>query len=121
MNIKKLSDYKGDEAIELWADLIDPITRIIADSEITTIYKTQPKIAVAKAILKKHKEEATEILTRIDPTPLNGLNIITRILALLVDIETADETKGFFESAGQAMTESESTGSVTENTEDAEI
>lgn len=120
MNIKKLSDYKGDEAIELWADLIDPIARIIADDEIAKVYKTQPKIVVAKEILKRHKSEATEILTRIDPAPLNGLNIITRIIALLVDIETADETKGFFESAGQAMTASESTGSATENTEGAE-
>ena len=31
--MKKLSDYKGDDAIELWADLLDPLTVIFTDHD----------------------------------------------------------------------------------------
>lgn len=116
--MKKFSDYKGDEAIELWADLIEPITKIVADKDIATIYNSgKPKVIIAKEILKKHKEEATEILLRIDPTPLTGLNVVIRLIDILVEIESADELKGFFGSAGQAKTVNESSGSVMVNTE----
>lgn len=118
--MRKLSDYQGDAAIELWADLIEPIAKIIADDSIAKTYRTKPRIEVAKEILKLHKDEATEILTRIDPTPLTGLNIVVRLLELLLEIENAEELKGFFVSAGQAMTGSEFSGSVMENTGDVE-
>ena len=78
--MRKLSDYKGDEAIELWADLIEPIAMILADKSMeATIKSGKPKIVVAKEILKAHKKEATEILLRIDPEPLTGLNIMNVI------------------------------------------
>lgn len=118
--MRKLSDYQGDEAIELWADLIEPIAKIIADESVAKIYKTKPRIEVAREILKKHKEEATQILLRIDPSPLNGLNIVVRLLELLLEIENAEELKGFFGSAGQAKTGSGSGGSATENIEGEE-
>lgn len=118
--MRKLSDYQGDEAIELWADLIEPIAKIIADDEITKIYRSKPRIEVAKEILRLHKKEATEILTRIDPTPLTGLNIVVRLIELLLEVENSEELKGFFVSAGQVKTENASTGSATENTEVAE-
>ena len=31
--MKRLSDYQGEEAIELWADLLDPISDILTDKE----------------------------------------------------------------------------------------
>ena len=119
--MRKLSDYKGDEAIELWADLIEPIAMILADKSMeATIKSGKPKIVVAKEILKAHKKEATEILLRIDPEPLTGLNIILRLVNILVEIDSAEELKGFFQSAGQVKTDKEYSGSVTENTEGTE-
>lgn len=119
--MKKLSDYQGDEAIELWADLLEPMTKILGDNEVQKVITSgKPKLLIAKEILKSHKKESTEILLRIDPEPINGLNIILRLIALLADIGENEEIRGFFGYAEQAHTENESFGSVTENTEDSE-
>lgn len=119
--MKKLSDYKGDEAIELWADLLEPLNVILADEEVSKVIQSgKPRLIIAKSILKSHKKEAVDIMLRIDPEPINGLNIILRLVALLADIGQNDEIKSFFGYAEQAKTEDESGGSVTENTEVAE-
>lgn len=116
--MKKLTDYKGDEALELWADLLDPLSVILTDEAIRKVVQSgKSKMDIAKEVLKKHKKEAVKILLRIDNTPIDGLNIITRLMALLSDIGQNDEIKGFFGYAEQAKTESESSGSPTGNTE----
>lgn len=116
--MKKLSDFKGDEAIELWADLLDPLTAILTDDKIRKVVQSgKSKIEIAKEVLKKHKDEAVEIMLRIDPTPIDGLNIILRLVALITDIGQNDEIKGFFGYAEQAQTENASSGSPTANTE----
>ncbi len=119
--MKKLSDYKGDEAIELWADLLDPLTVVLGDKKIQNIIQSgKPKLLIAKEILKKHKKEATQILLRIDPEPIDGLNIVLRLVTVLADIGENEELKSFFGYAEQEKTESEFGGSPTESTEDAE-
>lgn len=119
--MKKLSDYQGDEAIELWADLLEPLTKILGDNKIEQAVKSgKPKILIAREILKAHKQEATEILLRIDPTPINGFNIILRLVNILAEIGENQEVKSFFGFAEQAKTDSESSGFVMVNTEDTE-
>lgn len=116
--MKKLSDYTGDEAIELWADLLDPLTKILADDVLKKkIGSGASKMDIAKAILKSHKAEAKEFLERIDPEPINGFNIVMRIIALLADIGQNEEVRSFFGYAEEVAKESESFGSATENTE----
>lgn len=119
MAIKKLSDYKNDEAIELWADLLEPIGRIVQDEAIKTVMKSgKAPIVIAQEVLKNHSKDAAEILLRIDSTPLNGMNIVTRLVALITEIGTNKEMIGFFGFAG-TQTDSASSGSATENTGDA--
>ena len=122
--MKKLSDYQGDQAIDLWADLLDPISIILTDQDVQNVVKSgEAPIVIAKTVLKAHKQEAAEILTRIDPEPLNGMNIIMRLVAILAEIGENSELKAFFGYAAQASIESETSasfGSVTENTEVSE-
>ena len=100
--MKRLSDYEGDEAIELWADLIEPITKLLADEEVQKIYKSgQPKVLIAKEILKAHPAEVKDILQRIDPEPINGLNIVVRFAGILTDIGNMPEMQSFFGVAAQ--------------------
>lgn len=117
--MKKLADYEGNEAIELWADLIEPISRIISDDNIAGIYRSTKSIpAVAKEVLKTHANEATEILLRVDPTPVNGLNVITRTVDIILEVIKSEDLKGFFDFAEQGQTGNVSSGSPTGNTED---
>ncbi len=118
--MKRLSDYKDDEAIELWADLLEPIGRIIMDDAVKSSIKGgNAPIVIAHTILKDHSKDAAEILLRIDPAPLNGMNIVTRLVALIKEIGTNEDMKDFFGFAGTKMVGA-SSGSATENTGDAE-
>lgn len=116
--MKRLSDYVGEDAIDLWLDLLDPLTAIVMDSEIKNIVKSgKPKIIIAKMILKAHRKEAIDIMQRIDPDPINGLNIISRLVAILSEIGESEEIKSFFGYAEQVNTESKPSISLMENTE----
>lgn len=119
--MKKLSDYEGEAAIELWADMLEPMNDILADPRTAEVVKSgKSRLIIAKTIFKNHPEEAKRILLTIDPTPLNGLNIILRLVAVLADLGQNEEIKGFFGYAEQVQTEDESGGLPTENTEDGE-
>ncbi len=116
--MKRLSDYKGDEAIELWADLLDPISEILTDKEIA--FATRQGLApikIAKLILKNHKTEAADILLRVDPEPLDGFNFIMRLVNLIAEIGENEEIKSFFGYAAQEKAENGSGGSAMESTE----
>lgn len=116
--MKRLSDYKGEEAIELWADLLDPLTEILTDEELQKETRAgKPKIVLAKIILKNHAKEAEQLLLRVDPTPIDALNIVLRLVGLINEIGQHEDIKSFFGYAAQAKMEEESSGSVTENTE----
>ena len=115
--MKRLSDYQGEEAIELWIDLVDPISEILGDPEVAKVVQSgQPKMVIAKTILAAHKAEAEEILLRIDPEPLDGLNLIVRLFSVLVEIGSRDDVKSFFGFAAQENKENGSSGLPTENT-----
>ena len=116
--MKRLSDYVGEEAIDLWLDLLDPLSAIAMDGEIKNIVRSgKPKLLIAKMILKAHRKEAIDIMQRIDPEPINGLNIVSRLIAIIAEIGENEEVRSFFGYAEQVKKESESSTSVTENTE----
>lgn len=119
--MKKLSDYQGEEAIELWGDLLEPITAILGDPKIAEVVNSgKPKMMIVKAILLDHTKEAEEILLRIDPEPLDGLNLVVRLFSVLVEIGNRDDIKSFFGYAAQENTDKKSSGSAMVNTGEEE-
>ena len=119
--MKKLSDYKDEAAIELWADLLEPMTSILGDKKVIKVLQSKkPPFLIAKEILSTHKEDAIAIMLRIDPEPIDGINIITRLVNLVLEFMNHPDLKNFFASAGQGVTDSESFGNATASTEDGE-
>ena len=119
--MKKLSDHKGEEAIELWVDLLEPMTNILGDTELAGLLRSKAApLLKAQGILKAHKQDAMEIMLRIDPTPINGLNILTRLVAVILEFTNNPDLKDFFVSAGQEKMEKGSSGNAMESIE-AEI
>lgn len=112
--MKKLSDYKDEAAIDLWADILDNALIIFTDPEVRKNLKA-PKATIAHTMLKLHKEEVSKILLTIDDTPLNGLNILIRLVSLLNEISADPDLRDFFDMQGQKE-QQESSGSATENT-----
>lgn len=94
----KLSDYKNEDAIEVIADIIEPLSVIFTDEEIKN-EKNRMK-AIAKA-LKKYKKEVIQILARIDGVSIdeyecNALTLPIKVLEVMNDKEVQD----FLESLG---------------------
>lgn len=59
----KLSELQDGDALEVYAELLDPVTKIAADKEFQEIYNSKkPYLFMVKHLLKNHKEETMEIL-----------------------------------------------------------
>lgn len=119
--MKKLSDYTGKEAIELWADIFEPLSVILNDSDMKDdmTKKSISLMEEAKVVMKKYPNEIYEIIKRIDPEgDINGANVFTKVAVLLAELRYGDRVSAFFSSAEQEISENESSGSATENTED---
>lgn len=116
--MKGLKDYKDEESIELLADIFEPACDILSDEEVKKIYKTKPKMELVKVILKNHPKQIKEILLRIDDTPLNTLNLMTRIFDLLIEIMESEEYSSFLALASQQ--EQQFSGNAMVNTEEKE-
>jgi hypothetical protein len=114
----KLSEYKGEQALDMLADLIEPVTAIMADKEIARMAKAQmPVIKVAKLAIKNHKKEVIEILAILDGAdPKNyaeKVNLFT-LPAKLMEILNDPDVMSLFTLQGQKTVET-SSGSATES------
>ena len=114
----KITDFKGEEALDLLVNIMEPVTIIFADKAVRDAYKSQPKLQLVKTVLKSHMAEVLEIMAM-----LNGMSadeykaaitipgLIRQVLELIND----KELQSFLESQA-AETESTASGLPTENT-----
>jgi hypothetical protein len=113
----KLSEIKGEHALDVLADLLDPISEIVSDKEIATIIKSKmPKVKIIKPAIKNHKKAVIQALALLDGVPpeeyeVNLLTLPLKILEILNDPMIEE----LFSSQSQTMG-SASSGSATENT-----
>ncbi len=120
--MKRLEDARGADAIDLIADLIDPLTEIAQDEEILklTRKKGTPVFKIVQAILRRHKDSAIQILAIIDGVEPedykgNAFTIIGRLLSLLNN----KDIQSFF-GVSPERKQKKSSGRATENTEETE-
>ena len=100
--MKNLQDYKGAEAIEIWADILEPAARVMQDPKVKEAFnaKNIKAMELATYLLREHSEDIAEILLAIDETPLTGANAVVRALDLVVSIVNDPDTASFFSSLG---------------------
>ena len=96
----KLSDYKNEDAIEVIADILEPLSVIFTDDEIKK-EKDKNRMKAVSMALKKYKKEVIQILARIDDVSVdkyecNALSLPIKVLEVLNDKEFQD----FLESLG---------------------
>ena len=119
--MKKLSDYKDEQAIELWADLLDPLVEIFKDQRIIDAFRSgKPTIVLAQEMIKSHANEVSKMLLIVDPTPLNGLNILIRLVGVLNELMEDPTLSDFFGLSAVVKKQETSFGSATENTGDSQ-
>lgn len=98
----KLSEIKNEDAIELWANLVDPISVIVLDEDVKKETTRLKQIGVA---LKKHKKEVITILALLDGVPVDEYecNAVT-LPKTIIEVLNDEEIQDFLESLG-VMTE----------------
>lgn len=122
----KLSEYKNEDALELLADILDPLSDIMTDEEFKRILQEEStkksinKMAIIQYLLKNQSKQIIRILAIIDGTPVEDFEVnILSLTQKLLDVFNDKEMVDFFKSQGQ-MLAGETSGSVTENTEATE-
>lgn len=118
--MKKLSEYKDGEALELLADIIEPVTIIVADKKVYKEFK-KTKIKGVSYVLKHHKEQVVPILAALEGVPEKEYhcNIIT-LPKVLLEIVNDKELVDFFNLQLPTTEAQETSGFATENTAEEE-
>ena len=116
----KLNEIKNEKAIELLADMFDPITEIATDAEVVSAARSSNKIEMAKRILKGHSRAVFELMALSEGVPADEYECdILTLPVKLVELFNRPEFNFLFQSQGQKTGET-SFGSATENTKDGE-
>ena len=118
----RLSDYKGDAALDKLAEIIEPLAAMLSDHELQELSKEKKVAAIkyAKPMLKNHKSEIIEILAALDDEPVETYKEKVTLLTLpakLLEFLNDPEVQALFPSQSQnEVTPLPNFGSVTENT-----
>ena len=113
----KLSEYHGEDALDILDDLIEPAGEIMSDKEIGEVFKENRFRAIGLAI-KNHKKAVMQILATMDGVPVEEykcsvFTLPVKILELLNDPDIVQ----LFTYQGQTG-DANSSGSASENTEE---
>lgn len=121
----RLSEIKGVDAIDVIADIIDPVTVILADKEIQEAIETKkPYLLIAKTILKNQKEAILEVLAVLhkeDPKEFKPslIELPIMLVQLVQDVMDNKELVDLFQLQG-VKTASVSSFPAMQNTEGTE-
>ena len=99
----KLSEIKGEKAIDAMADLLEPLSVMFADPEIQkSIKNEEPKLLLVKKILKAHKREAIKIMAILDGEKPETYEVsLLKIPMKLLEIMNDPEIQSLFTYQGQ--------------------
>lgn len=118
-----LQNIKGEKALDVLADIIEPATTIIADKEIGEMMRGGKTIKAMSRALKEYKPQVVEILAALaGETPeeyKQKITVLSLPVALLRLFNDPDVAELLFQSQAQTVGAT-SSGPATENTEDHE-
>ena len=96
----KLSEIKGERALEVIADLLDPMAEIMTDREIASFLQDgKAPIMAIKLSMKNHKRAVLEILAALDgEDPATYAPSLLEIPKRLLDLLNDPEVQRLFSS-----------------------
>lgn len=107
----RLSEFKDEQALDVFVEMIEPVSRILADSEVAKAAKGGNKMAAIKAAIKDHKRDVMAALAAMDGVPVEEYHcgVLTLPIKLLEILNDPDLLQ-LFTYAGQ-MGDATSSGS----------
>ena len=111
----KLSEIKGEQALEAMADLIDPISEIAQDKLLVGYLRNRKFADAVKLGLKKHQKAVLTVLAILNQQDVETYSpSLAEIPKMLLDLFNDKELLDLFQSQAQS-TEKTSSVSVTGN------
>lgn len=112
----RLSDIRGEQALDVLANILDPVSKIAVDEGFQKLVKAKDKIGCVQYILRNYKKETLSIMASLDGEDPKDYNpTLPQIPAKLLELLNDPVIKPFFESQGRSQ-EDASSGSATEST-----
>lgn len=99
----KLSEIKGEKAIEVFADLLEPVGTILSDEEIAGLIRSEaPRLEIVQKMLKKHAKSVVKMLAIIDDVPVEDyeVNFVT-LPSKLIELFNDEAVTQVFQSQSQ--------------------
>ena len=122
--MRKLSEYKDEQALDLLADVFEPAVNILTDEDFAKAFDSGRRIDAIKIAIKNHKPEVMTVLAAMEGVPVDEFHcsIFTlpmRLGEVISEIMKNPEVMAFFTQQGKKKSET-AFGSATESTEDNE-
>lgn len=116
-----MRDLTNEEALDLFADLMEPVAEILTDNEVKKAYGEKP-IKGIKVAIKRHKRTIVSILAMLDGVPeknykVNVLTLPMKVLELANRPDFQPIVQELFQLQDQ-MTAVDASGPATEPTGD---
>lgn len=87
----KLSEIKGERAIEVFADLLEPVSKILSDEEVVKAFRSnEPKVKIIQKMLKGHSKDVIEAMAILEGVPaeeyeVNFITLPSKLMELFND------------------------------------
>lgn len=115
----RLSDFKGEEAIEVLADMIEPVAEILGDEEIRNSIDGN-KVKLVSLILKRHSKDVIQLLAAMERESVEEyekkINLFTLPMKLMEIVNDPDVVL-LFQSQGQTR-DAKFSGSASETVQE---
>lgn len=97
----KISEIKGEQALEVLEGIIEPVTTILADEEVKTA-ASKSRLEAIKVALRKYKPEIIIILALLEgEDPKTYEPSLLSIPKKLIEITDDEDVQALFTSAAQ--------------------
>lgn len=96
--MRKLSEIKGEEALDVLADIIEPAAEIFSDENVKNAVKNEKsKVKAVKIILKDHKKAILALMAALEETPVEEYKpTLLALPALIIGVLNDPELQSLF-------------------------
>ena len=95
--MRKLSEIKGEEALDVLAEIIEPAAQIFTDENVKEALKSGSRIKAVKIILKDHKKAIITLMATLEETPVEEYKpTLLALPALIIGVLNDPELNSLF-------------------------
>lgn len=125
--MKKLSEFKDDEAMDVLAEILDPMVNIMKNKDFVLAIRgdrekeIKPnRVEAIKIAIKDNRSDVVKVMAVLNETPVEEFhyNLLT-LPQMMVEMFNDKELMGFFGYQSEKDSET-SSGSATESTEESQ-